>query len=318
MRKLAQAAVLLFLAAWIIMPHTKNNPPSNSISAPTAVMPPKATKTTIATPRPASTCSIGQPASSNVVAVIDEFAPRTAPSNEGHKIKNEKASSILGSIRYHQIDSSTTVKQLCTEGDWSEVQIVTPEWLTHVRGWVPTKILRGIERTSAGTRVYVETDFIWDDDTSKFMPQIVAVTNKIAQEHSGCSDLDTASVALSPSRSKPKDPVFFVTCNPSSGAPFNVWFRPSEAGKTFAAVTPISQSDAVLACERAAKAAATRPSTVDFSKFLDVAYSVRQDGRVALDSTFTAKNAFNVHVKYTIRCLFDGRTLIESSIVEAN
>ena len=230
MRKLAQAAVLLFLAAWIIIPHTRNNPPPNSISAPTALKPPKAIDKTIAAPVPASTCSIGQPASGDIVAVVGEFAPRTAPSNEGQKIKNEKASSILRSIQYHQIDSSTTVKQLCTEGDWSDVQIVTPEWLTNVRGWVPTKILREIERTSGGTRVYVETDFIWDDDTSKFKPQIVAVTNKIAQEHAGCSDLDTASVALSPSRSKPGDPVFFVTCNPSA-TPFNVWFRPGDAGK---------------------------------------------------------------------------------------
>ncbi|MDX8540083.1 hypothetical protein RFM23_20905 [Mesorhizobium abyssinicae] len=231
MRKLAQAAVLLFLAAWIILPHTKNNPPPNSISAPTALMPSKATETTIASRVPASTCSIGQPGSGDVVAITGEFAPRTAPSNEGQKIKNEKCSSILGSIHYHQIDSSTTVKQLCTERDWSEVQIVTPEWLTHVRGWVPTKILRGIARTSEGTRVYVETDFIWDDDTSKFKPQIVAVTNKIAQEHPGCSDLETASVAMSPSHSKPGDPVFFVTCNPSA-TPFNVWFRPDDAGST--------------------------------------------------------------------------------------
>lgn len=227
MRKLAQAAVLLFLAAWIVMPHTKNNPPPNSISAPTAVVPPKATQTTIAAPVPVSTCSIGQPASGNVVAVIGDFAPRTAPSNEGQKIKNEKASSILGSIQYYQIDSSTTVKQLCTERDWSEVQIVTPEWLTHVRGWVLTKILRGIERTSEGTRVYVETDFIWDDDTSKFKPQIVAITNKIARQHAGCSDLDTGSLSLSPSRSKPGAPVFFITCNPS-GTPFNVWFQPGD------------------------------------------------------------------------------------------
>jgi hypothetical protein len=264
-----------------------------------------------------STCSVGQPASGGVVAVTGEFEPRTTPSNKGQKIKNEKASSILGSTQYHQIDSSTTVRQLCADGDWSEVQIVTPEWLTDVKGWVPNKVLRGIERTASGTRVYVEDDVLWDKDTSKYKKQIVAVVNRIAQQHSGCSDLDAASISLSPSRSKPKDPVFFVTCNPSAGVPFNVWFRPSDADKSFAAVKPISQGDAVLACEKAAKAAATHPSTVDFSKFLDVAYSARGDGRVALDSTFTAKNGFNLELKYRIRCLFDGRTLIESNVVEA-
>jgi hypothetical protein len=237
---------------------------------------------------------------------------------KGARIKNEKASSILKSTHYHQIDSSTTVKRLCSDGDWSEVQIVSPDWLTFVKGWVPNKVLRGIERTASGGRIYEEADFIWDDSTEKYKRQIVAVVNKIARDHAGCSDLDTSSVDLSPSRSKPRDPVFFVTCNPSSGAPFNVWFRPTDAGKTFAAAKPISQGDAVLACERAAKATATHPSTVDFSRFLDVAYAARQDGRVFLDSSFTAKNGFNLELKYRIRCLFDGDKLIDTNIVETD
>lgn len=263
-----------------------------------------------------SSCAMGQPGSGSVVAVIGSFEPRTSPSERGARIKNEKASSILRELHYHAIDSSTTVRQVCTDGDWSEVQIVTPEWLTFVKGWVPNNILRGIERTASGTRVYVESDFFWDEDTSKYKLQIVALVNKIAQEHAGCSTVDTASVALSPSKSKPNDPVFFVTCTPS-GIPFNVWFRPSDVDKKFTAVSAIPQADAVIACEQAAKARAMHPSTVDFSRFMDVAYMMRQDGRVALDSTFTAKNAFNLELKYRIRCLFDGQTLIEANIAEA-
>ncbi|MER8646698.1 hypothetical protein [Mesorhizobium sp. M1252] len=161
--------------------------------------------------------------------MVGSFEPRTTPSKSGDRIKNQKASTILGSVHYHEIDSSTTVKQLCAHGDWSEVQIVTPEWLTFVKGWVPNEVLRGIERTGSGIRVYVESDFIWDDDTSKFKLQIIAAANRIAQNQAGCANLDTGTVSLSPSRSKPGDPVFFITCS-RSGTPFNVWFRPSDVG----------------------------------------------------------------------------------------
>jgi hypothetical protein len=335
MKKLLKIVVFLVLAAWVFgklpLVNTKSDNPilskvgpdssgvSMAVDPEPAAKPAKAAKAApVAAAASTSTCSVGQPASGEVVAVTGEFEPRTTPSNKGAKIKNEKASSILGSTQYHQIDSSTTVRQLCADGDWSEVQIVSPDWLTFVKGWVPNKVLRGIERTASGTRVYVADDIYWDDDTSKYKKQIVAIVNRIAQQHSGCRDIDTGSIARSPSRSKPKDPVFFVTCNPSAGVPFNVWFRPSDAGKSFVVVKPISQGDAVLACEKAAKAAATHPSTVDFSRFMDVAYSVRGDGRVALDSTFTAKNGFNLELKYRIRCLFDGRTYIDSSVVEAD
>jgi hypothetical protein len=177
----------------------------------------------------AASCEIGQAASGKLVSVTGSYELRKTPAANGDRIKNEKASSIIGSTQYHEIDSSTTVRQLCASGEWSQVQIVTPEWLTFVKGWVPNEVLRGIERTPSGARVYVDADFIWDDDTSKFKRQIVAVVNKIAQDRDGCSDLDTGSVALSPTRSKPGDPVFFVTCSPS-GMPFNVWFRPTDAG----------------------------------------------------------------------------------------
>lgn len=320
MKKLFKAIIVLAFAVWA---YGQLNPQAGNAPSKTARETASGTEAVSApaapTPKPstASACKVGSPGSGLVVAVTGDYEPRTTPSKNGDRIKNQKASSIIGKTMYHQIDSSTTVKHLCAEGDWSEVQIVTPEWLTFVRGWVPNSVLRGIERTASGVRVYVEEDFFWDKDTSKYKKQIVAVTNKIAREHAGCSTLDTGTVALSSSRSKPKDPVFFVTCNPSSGIPFNVWFRPADADRTFTAVRPIAQGDAVLACERAAKAAATHPSTVDFSRFLDVAYSAREDGRVALDSSFTAKNAFNLELKYRIRCLFDGQTLIESNIAEA-
>jgi hypothetical protein len=230
---------------------------------------------------PVSSCEIGSPADGGVVAVTGEYDLRATPSDKGKKIKNEKASAALGETHYHAIDFSTTVRQLCAEGDWSEVQIVTPDWLTHVRGWVPNKVLRGIERTASGTRVYVESDFYWDKDTSKYKKQIVTIVNKIAQEHDGCAELDTATVVLSPTKSKPKKPIFSVTCKPAGKNMFNVSFSPSDTGKTFTAPASIAKADAILACEKAAKSAATHPSTVDFSRVMDVSFRADM-GRAAL------------------------------------
>ncbi|PRD43134.1 hypothetical protein C5748_13085 [Phyllobacterium phragmitis] len=311
MKKLLQLVILAIVVGWLVnrfggdddTSPVQSTATNSETNVSTAVSVPKA-------------CGNGGRVVDDIVAVTGEYEPRATPEQDGAKIKNVKASEALGKTHYHQIDSSTTVRRLCDHGNWTEVRIVTPEWLTHVQGWVPTKVLRVIERTAAGGRVYVEDDFFWDDDTSKFKPEIVAVVNQIAREHDGCSTIDTGTVAKSPSRSKPGDPVFFVTCG--SSQPFNVWFRPGDAKKTFKPVAAISQGDAVLACEKAAKAAATHPSTVDFSRFLDVAYSARPVGRVSLDSTFTAKNAFNFELKYRIRCLFDGSTLIESQIVESD
>lgn len=175
-------------------------------------------------------CEVGKAVDEKEVGVTDEFEIRTSPSDAGDRIKNEKASDALGSIQYHEIDISTTVKQLCAQGDWTKVQITSPEWLNFVKGWVPNRVLRGIDRTADGVRVWVESDFIWDDHTTPFKTKIIAAVNKITREHRGCDDIDPTSTAMSPSRSKPGKPVFFVTCGFNHGTAFNVWFRLKKNG----------------------------------------------------------------------------------------
>ena len=100
---------------------------------------------------------------------------------------------------------------------------------------------------------------------------------------------------------------------------FNVWFRPTdaEAGERFVAKEPLGKSAAVDACETAAKQAATHPSTVEFSRIWDLAYVPHVSGRARVVSTFTARNALNLELKYRIDCLFDGRSLIETNIAES-
>lgn len=264
-------------------------------------------------------CGDGGLVLGDVVAVTGDHDLHTSPSPSAPKIKNEKASRALGTEVFQQIDSSTTVRRLCAQADWTKIQIVTPDWLTHVKGWVPNTALREIERTESAGRIYVEDDFYWDKETSQFKPQIVAVVNKIARENRNCGQIDTSSVAKSPSRSTPDDPVFFVTCGSGANV-FNVWFRPTDAvtGKVFVAKEPLGKSAAVDACESAAKQAATHPSTVEFSRIWDLAYIPHVSGRARVVSTFTAKNALNLQLKYRIDCLFDGPNLIETNIAESS
>jgi hypothetical protein len=66
-----------------------------------------------------------------------------------------------------------------------------------------------------------------------------------------------------------------------------------------------------------AKQAATHPSTVEFSRVWDLAYMPHLSGRARVVSTFTAKNALNLKLRYRIDCLFDGPTLIETNIAES-
>lgn len=276
---------------------TKNTELSNNIPAP---------------------CGDGGIAFGDVVAVNGEFALHETPSLDAPKIRNEKASLALGKDHFHKIDNSTTVRRLCVQSDWTEIQIVTPDWLTFVKGWVRNSALREIELTGDGARMYVEADFYWDDDTSKYKAKIIAVVNKIARENAKCVPIDPSSVAKSPSRSKPNDPVFFVTCG--SGADvFNVWFRPkdADAGEVFAAREPLAKNAAADSCEMAAKQAAAHPSTVSFSRVWDLAYMPHASGRARVVSSFTAKNALNLELKYRIDCLFEGATLIEVNIAES-
>jgi hypothetical protein len=275
-------------------------------------------KTSTGKPIPAP-CGEGGLALGDVVAPTGSYDVRALPSPDAPKIKNEKASRVFGKDHYHQIDRSTTVRRLCAQPEWTEIQIQSPEWLTHVKGWVPNEALREIERTESGKRIYVENDFRWDKDTSQFKPQILAVVNNISRENDNCSHIETATLAKSPSRSKPGDPAFFVTCGAGKDV-FNVWFSPkdADAGTQFTAREPLEKTAAADACEIAARQAATHPSTVKFSRVWDMSYMPHLSGRARVVSTFTAKNAFNLELKYRIDCLFDGPALIETSIAESS
>lgn len=263
----------------------------------------------------AETCEGGGIVTGDEVAVSGDTPLLSTPGKDAEKVINQKATDIMGHTEHQSLDATEKLKELCRQKEWSKVQVVEPDWLTDVVGWVPVSALRSIEKDSSGKRTYVEADFYWDKDTSAYKPQIVANVNKIVRENDRCVSIDPGSVSKSGDRSAPGKPVFFVMCNNPAGV-FNVWFEPGDAkaGKVFQSLKNIGQGEAVLACERAAKQAANNPQTVDFSTFMDVAFVPYPNGNSRLISSFTAKNAFGVEGKFRIECFFEGKSLTEQNI----
>jgi hypothetical protein len=245
---------------------------------------------------------------------------RLAPSKSAERLVNKKATAALGRIHYAVIDLSAEVIEECTRGDWSRVHVDKPEWLrdSHV-GWVPSDVLKGESRDARGYRAYTENDFSWDKNTRPHKAIIVAGVNKVHRENARCRDIDTGSAYISGSKGTKKNPVFFVTCGTGRDA-HNVFFSKSdiEAGRTLGAAKHIDRSRGIALCEAYAKNSARHPSTVSFSRIMDLAVDEHPNGRTTVSSSFMAKNSFNLELKHGIRCLLDENGLIEAHVSETS
>ncbi len=79
----------------------------------------------------------------------------------------------------------------------------------------------------------------------------------------------------------------------------------------------VTRGQALIVCEKEAKARSNYPESVSFSTLLDAAWTDYPNGRTSLNTTFTAKNAFGAERKFNISCLFTKSELIEVIIKEA-
>ncbi|MDT7043670.1 hypothetical protein [Candidatus Nitronereus thalassa] len=167
-------------------------------------------------------------------------------------------------------------------------------------------------------RTFTAKDVVWDKYTKPHREVVLAGVNKLHRENSRCKDIDPGTATRSTKRGTKNNPVFFVTCGEGTQA-FNAYFSKSDvvSKKTLVAARHISQGEAVLLCEQYAKAKAAHPGTVDFSKFLDLGVRELGDGRTRVVSSFTAKNSFNMELKYNVTCLLNAKGLIEGHISEA-
>lgn len=262
---------------------------------------------------PGSTAT-GKSYSVNGQNVLLLAAPKTGAS----KLVNEKATAIMHTTQYMAIDNSVTVNEQCTQGSWSRVQVIDPDFLhdTHI-GWVPSTALRKPQVDASGQRVFTEADFQFDKSTLPYKKTIIDGVNRIHRENSRCGDIDPSSASLSSTSTK-AHPTFYVTCGKGTQV-FNVFFTPQDVAsrKPFEAPRNIDHGQAVALCEGYAKSHAAHPSTVDFSRVFDVAVSDGANGNTRVTSTFTAKNSFNLKLKYNIACLLNASGLIEAQISEA-
>lgn len=244
---------------------------------------------------------------------------RKGPGINFNKIVNQKATKILKKTQYITLDSSVTVIEECSQGKWSKIRVTNPSYLSQThRGWIASKFLRGKKVDSSGKELFTEADFYFDKKTRPYKNIIILGVNKIHQENSRCKDIDTSSAYISSTKGSKSDPVFYVTCGKNSKT-FNVFFSKSdvENDKKFKAKSHINKSKATNLCENYAKSKASHPSTVDFSRIMDLSIYETPNGRTSVTSTFTAKNSFNLELKHKISCLFDSNGIIEASISEA-
>jgi hypothetical protein len=296
-----------------------------AVAASTAPQPPAApepTQTAIASLSPGlpvSVCGDKGIATNEIMGVVGEVQFREKPSKSADRVINAKATNILGETQYQQIDGTTMVRELCKQGPWSEVQIVEPDWLSSHRGWVPSKFLKPIVKDASGQRVYSEENFVWDSKSTKHKKIIIAGVNKVARENKECAKIDPGTASVSSSKGTTKNPVFFVTCEDASGRAFNVFFSSSDvkADKSLLAIKPLDRDRAVQLCEEAAKDAALHPSTVDFSRILNLAVQDWAGGRVRVISKFSAQNSLGVELSFDISCLFEGNRMLEALVSES-
>ena len=174
---------------------------------------------------PKFSCELGTSSDGHIVDVTgSDHRLYSKPDISSPQIINQKATSILGTTQYHTIDSSTRVQIQCEDGNWVKVQLQEPEWLRHVIGWVERTALLATSQSGA-VRTYTEADIYWDNGTEPYKVAIVNAINRIYQENPKCTgSLDPATVAFSPSKSTPGNPVFFVTCGRGSNVS-NVFFQ---------------------------------------------------------------------------------------------
>lgn len=135
------------------------------------------------------------------------------PSHFSDILINDKLTKSSSTIRYHQVDESTTVDAFCEHDEWAFVQISTPEWLNHVAGWIPKKSLRTIIKNKNGITVYTEEDILWDSTTDHNKKQFVAAINYLHQHNQICEkEILTDTLTESPTKSTYGHSVYFVTC----------------------------------------------------------------------------------------------------------
>lgn len=271
-----------------------------------------ASKTATVVPREGATTCDGIKASPKDFAVLEG-----APLHERADAQSAQVSMPFGvdrEVKTVSIDTTMQVREMCRSGGWSFIHILQlPSDIGNGEGWVPTAKLRPVSTDKNGRRIYEAADFEWPEGSAPYRKAIITVANRIMAQNSKCDAINGQSVLLDKDRA---GALIKLAC---FGADEQVVeFRPDDAtnNRSFAPIDPIDETTARTACEDAAKQRTAHPSTVDISTF-DGEFHSYAGGITSYRTTFTAKNSFNLELKYTIQCGFEGNKFTAVDIQES-
>lgn len=172
----------------------------------------------------------------------------------------------------------------------------------------------------ADPRVFTAKDFnFYDSSLRKWAPIIIEGVNKVAHENKECSKADPFAVDFAgEDQVHTKNPTFYVGCTNAVGTPFNVRFSADDVRNDFALTSnaPISATAAAESCDTAVKARAEHPSTVDMSRVWNASFRTFPNGRTVFETTFSARNSFNLKLRFNVSCYFEGARMTDVEIFE--
>ena len=262
----------------------------------------------------------GAPCGGNGRATMMDFAVQTTTALRSRPDKHSDLVSMpFGAdqtARPVSIDHTMPVRELCRSGDWSEVRVLMlPSDIGRAEGWVPTAVLRPVKTGRNGRRIYNAADLEFSDGSHRYEAATLAVINRVMEQDPKCDAINTLILVDKDSTGarlhfscfgEPERSIDFSSADASNGRDFTP-AQPVEA---------IKGADAILKCEDAARERLSHPSTADFA-MLDVDFKSFDNGAATYSTTVTARNGFNLELKYQVVCEFTGSELTDIKMDEA-
>lgn len=92
------------------------------------------------------------------------------------------------------LERSASVRELCRDGDWSEVYVASYPYGT-LQGWVPSSALRTVPVTKTGRRLYRASDFTWPKGSEPAQAAVITIANRIMEQPPQCLAIDSENLS---------------------------------------------------------------------------------------------------------------------------
>jgi hypothetical protein len=164
----------------------------------------------------------------------------------------------------------------------------------------------------AGRRIYKVADFEWPKGSAASREAVLTVINRIVKQNPACDAINRKSLTMNGG-------TFQIACEGTGdGQSFEFTAADATNGRGFAPegpIAPISEADAIPACQQAVLQRVNHPSTVDWS-LLSGSFDTFGNGGARFGIDFSAKNSFNLELTYRATCEFKGNKLTDFVAIE--